>query len=105
MAVLTLLLPVSLVELLPDHERKAGVSQVPLAAGSWADMVEEVRRRFPALAERVLTASDTVAPSYALVVNDEICQGAPVVVRPGDEISLVAIIAGGRLHRAGRKRS
>jgi sulfur carrier protein ThiS len=98
--VLTLVLPTALVDLLPEPERahEGPRSSVPLDADCWWDMVEEVRERFPDLAARVLTESGAVAPRYALVVNDDVVPGhdAPVEVRPGDEIAVVAIIAGGR---------
>jgi sulfur carrier protein ThiS len=88
-----------LFDLLPEDERKNSASRrvVVLEADSWRQVVDEVRDRFPSFAEQVLTDSGQVAPGFALVVNDEVVprQAAPAAVRGGDEIALIAAIAGG----------
>ena len=92
-------LPCSLLDLVPEADRVqgAGSASVPLAARSWTELVEELRGRFPLLAERTLTDAGTPRAGFALVINDEVVPagGGPVAVGPGDELSLIAVIAGG----------
>lgn len=94
-----LVLPSSLVALVPEAERpdRRSARSLALDAESWRDVVVEVRARFPVLADRVLTESDSVAAGFALVVNDEIVpvQQAAMEVHDSDEISLLPVIAGG----------
>jgi sulfur carrier protein ThiS len=88
-----------LFDLLPEEERASCASRrvVNLEADSWREVVREVRERFPKLSEHVLTDSGQVAPGFALVVNDEVMprHAASAAVRGGDEIALIAAIAGG----------
>jgi molybdopterin converting factor small subunit len=70
---------------------------VPIEAASWTDVANDLRTRFPSLAERVLDESDGVRPGFALILNDEVLQEGctGVDLREGDEITLLPIMAGG----------
>ena len=55
-----------------------------------------MRRRFPDLAARVLTQEGAVRKGFVLVVNDEVApRGSLPDVSQGDELALIAQIAGG----------
>jgi hypothetical protein len=94
-----LTLPSPLLTLVPADERghACGPRSTMLEARSWADAVAEIRTRFPQLAARVLTESGSVIPTFALVVNDDIVPSGsvPPDLSAGDEIALIAIMAGG----------
>jgi hypothetical protein len=85
--------------LLPEDERTSAIAPrgVALQGGSWPDVVQEIRRRFPDLADRVLTPSDTLRPAFVLVVNDEVKSGGDgsFEIVAGDELYMIAAIAGG----------
>lgn len=95
---LSLTLAVPLAALLPEQEhgtagRRCSTS---LDASSWAEAVMEIRRRFPALAERVLAQDGSIRGGFLLVVNDEVTPRASLpLVSQGDELALIAQIAGG----------
>jgi molybdopterin converting factor small subunit len=91
-----------LLDLLPDDERAAARARrsVSLAAGSWPLAVDEIRSRFPRLADRVLADTGTVVEGFLLVVNDELVDGdepraKSLELEPDDEIYLIAQMAGG----------
>lgn len=68
-----------------------------LAAGSWPQVVEEIRGGFPSLADHVFTEAGTVAAGFVLVVNGEVVQhgATPSSLREDDELALIAGLAGG----------
>jgi sulfur carrier protein ThiS len=70
---------------------------VEIAARSWPTVAGELRERFPALAERVLSDDGGVAPGFVLVVNDEVLprRVPPFELGDEDEVCLIAAIAGG----------
>ncbi len=88
-----------LMALLPMDHRGSGRHHrsVDVSAASWPQLATELRARFPALAERVLTASDELASGFVLVVNDEVLASrvATGVFRDEDEVCFIAAIAGG----------
>lgn len=97
---ITLKLPVPLARFMPDPDQPDHLAprSVLLAARSWAEFIDEIRERFPLLAERVLTASETLASGFLLVINDEALTAngaAGCDFQDGDEISLIAALAGG----------
>lgn len=85
--------------LLPEHERAAAPAPrvVRLDGDSWPDVVLEIRRRFPDLANRVLSPGDTLRPAFVLVVNDEVMPGGDgsFEIVAGDQLYMLAAIAGG----------
>jgi molybdopterin converting factor small subunit len=94
-----LTLPAPLAALLPEDERRLapGRRSLSLLSESWEDIVDELRRRCPALADRVLTDDGEVSAAFVLVVNDEVVPGrrSSFALGSGDEIFLIAAIAGG----------
>ena len=95
---LSLTLAVPLASLLPKPEQAAVGPRrsTNLEANSWAEAIEEMRCRFPDLAARVFTEEGAVRKGFVLVVNDEVApRGSPPDVSQGDELALIAQIAGG----------
>jgi sulfur carrier protein ThiS len=88
-----------LLQLVPDEIRGASPYRrsVPIDGRSWAAVAEELRTRFPALAERVLSESDGLQRGFVLVVNDEVLprRMPDFELTEDDEICLLAAIAGG----------
>ncbi len=88
-----------LLALLPHDDGATRVSRntIELAACSWSHTVEELRTRFPELADRVLASGGTVAPGFILVVNGEVVRRGvtPVELGPDDELALIPGLAGG----------
>jgi molybdopterin converting factor small subunit len=87
-----------LLALLPhdDQDGRVDRNTVVLAAHSWSHVVDELRDRFPALADRVLTGMGTVAPGFILVVNGEVLlRGTTPELGPDDELALIPGLAGG----------
>jgi molybdopterin converting factor small subunit len=83
--------------LLPESERAQSAGRtIELDADSWDDVVTELRRRTPVLADKAITDSSAVASGFVLVVNNEVIpNGQTYPVSPGDELALIAAIAGG----------
>jgi molybdopterin converting factor small subunit len=95
---LNLTLAVPLASLLPKQEQAAMGTRhsTNLEASSWAEAIAEMRCRFPTLAERVLARDGSVRGGFVLVVNDEVApRGSLPHVSQGDELALIAQIAGG----------
>ena len=95
---ISLTLPAHLASLLArDQDPGAGRSRsVRLDAATWTDLARDIHARFPALAERVLDGTERIRPGFALVVNDDVvhdCSG--VVFSEGDDVVLIAVMAGG----------
>jgi hypothetical protein len=70
---------------------------IAVKPSSWPEFVEEVRTRFPRLANRVFGHRYTLNPGFALVLNDEvIAQGYNSLhFYNGDEMCILVNIAGG----------
>lgn len=92
-----LLLPSHLSDSINLQPGRSPMRIVLLDPGSWMEIVQEIRERYPRLAERVLTDSGATARGFALVLNDAILQSSDSSLRfsSGDEISIIAMIAGG----------
>ena len=70
---------------------------VQVDAATWAELADQLRDRFPVLAQRVLNGGCDVNPSFVVVLNDMVTRrpGATLELRPGDEVYLLAAVAGG----------
>ena len=93
-----LTLPATLAPLVSDDRLgEAGRSRsVALGPGSWRDVAREIAERFPRLAAFLLDDSGGVAPSFALVLGDEIVPDVRSLhLRAGDRIFLIPTMAGG----------
>lgn len=91
-------LPTSLLDLLPPAERAAATAHaVPLLATSWPLATEEIRSRFPELAERVLGPNCSVQRGFILALNDEVVPRDMIPQRLGsaDEVCILPQLAGG----------
>ena len=95
----TLVLPAYLVALLPDQECQVKGTRrlVSLQEGSWQALVGQLSERFPLLAKRVLLDGVSLAHGFVLVINDQIVRGdyAAMSLRNGDELAIIAAVAGG----------
>ena len=89
----------SLSDLIPEKERidGRGPPTVRLEATSWPLVVDEVGRRLPRLAERVLTDSGGVASGFLVAVNDDLVSPGqfPGTLSPDDRLFVIPQIAGG----------
>ena len=85
--------------LLPEHEQHDAVSTraVRLNATVWADLVDEVRGRFPTLAELIFSSSGALGNGFVLVLNNSVVASDQVPERldQDDRVYLLAQIAGG----------
>ena len=75
-----------------------GQSTIQAGGGTLGDVVAEVAGRFPRLAPRLRDATGGPTPSSTYYLNDEDVRfrsGFATPVREGDEITVVAAIAGG----------
>jgi sulfur carrier protein ThiS len=94
-----LTLSAPLFALVPDEVRTSTPYRrsVEIEARSWPSVATELRERFPALADRVLTDDGGVAHGFVLVVNDEVLPRRipPFELGDEDEVCLIAAIAGG----------
>jgi len=88
-----------LFKMLPEDEKQKRCSPgaVLLDPGSWEQVIQEIQTRFPLLAERVLSDSTNIATSCLLAVNGKVVKSGYTSLhfQSGDEIAIVAAMAGG----------
>ena len=95
---LTLTLPTPLASFIKDSAGRGRPRSLLFDAHSWAEFLGEIRERFPQLAERVLTASGTLASGFVLVINDVALPAngtASYDLNDGDQLAFIAALAGG----------
>jgi len=97
---ITLTLPVPLARLMPDSVSSNGgrPRSVRLDARNWPELADEMRARYPLVAERVLTDAGTLTPGFVLVVNDQAVpthNSSAYEVGDGDEVAVIVALAGG----------
>ena len=76
-----------------------GAAEVQAAGDTVADVIEDLERQFPGLRERLIDEGGAVRRFINLYVNEEdirFLQGAKTALKPGDQVSIVPAIAGGR---------
>ena len=76
-----------------------GSAEVEAAGDSVAAVIEDLERQFPGMRERLLEDGGELRRFINVYVNQEdirFLQGAKTTLRPGDEVSIVPAIAGGR---------
>ena len=76
-----------------------GAAEVQAAGDSVAEVIEDLERQFPGMRERLLEDGGELRRFINVYVNEEdirFLQGAKTTLRPGDEVSIVPAIAGGR---------
>ena len=93
----TLTIPWHLSDLAGEQVNRSARRTVTLTGDSWEGVVNEIRERYPQLAARVLTQSNTLAAGFVLAVNDKVVRSnhAASVLRSGDELCIIAALAGG----------
>jgi sulfur carrier protein ThiS len=88
-----------LFNILPEDEKQKRCSSraVLLNPGSWEQVIQEIQKRFPLLAERVLEDPTSIATSCLLAVNGEVVKSGYTSLhfQSGDEIAIIAAMAGG----------
>ncbi len=81
----------------PLQRLTAGKEEVDGAPGKVIDLVNDLDRRFPGIAERI-SENGKIRRFVNIYVNDEdirFLNAEETVVRDGDEVSIVPAIAGG----------
>lgn len=76
-----------------------GAAEVQAAGDSVADVIEDLERQFPGMRERLLEDGGSVRRFINVYVNEEdirFLQGPTTTLKPGDQVSIVPAIAGGR---------
>jgi molybdopterin synthase sulfur carrier subunit len=76
-----------------------GAAEVQAAGDTVADVIEDLERQFPGLRERLIDEGGAVRRFINVYVNEEdirFLQGAKTALKPGDQVSIVPAIAGGR---------
>lgn len=76
-----------------------GASEVQAAGATVAELIQDLDRQYPGMRERILEEGGAVRRFINVYVNEEdirFLQGADTTVKPGDEVSIVPAIAGGR---------
>ena len=75
-----------------------GQAVITVTPGTVKSALAELRQRFPSLQERLLNVSGDIHPFVNLYVNEEdirFLKGVQTPVRDGDEVVIIAAIAGG----------
>jgi molybdopterin converting factor small subunit len=92
-------LSASLFTLVPEQERAHACARrsLSLDACTWPEATRELRARFPQLAQRILTESDSLAEGFLVAVNGALLAGTdpPRNLAAADEIHVIAQMAGG----------
>ena len=76
-----------------------GAAEVPVTADTVEDLIADLDRQFPGLRDRLVEEGGEIRRFINIYVNQEdirFLQGAKTAVKPGDEVSIVPAIAGGR---------
>ena len=76
-----------------------GAAEVQAAGDSVAGVIEDLERQFPGMRERLLEDGGSVRRFINVYVNEEdirFLQGPKTTLKPGDQVSIVPAIAGGR---------
>ncbi len=83
----------------PLQRITGGKEEVSTESGKVIDIVGDLERQFPGIAERI-SEGGKIRRFVNVYVNEEdirFLQGENTVVKDGDEVSIVPAIAGGRL--------
>ena len=76
-----------------------GAAEVPVTADTVEDLIGDLERQFPGLRDRLVEEGGEIRRFINIYVNQEdirFLQGAKTALKPGDEVSIVPAIAGGR---------
>jgi sulfur-carrier protein len=76
-----------------------GAAEVKAEAQTVGDAIQDLERQFPGMRERILEEGGQIRRFINIYVNQEdirFLQGDQTALKPGDEVSIVPAIAGGR---------
>ena len=80
------------------HEYSAGAAELRAAAGSVAEVLQEIGARHPQLLQRLLDADGRLRPFVNVFVgraNVRALEGLATPVPPGEVLSILPAVAGG----------
>jgi sulfur-carrier protein len=83
----------------PLRSMTKGAAEVQVTADTIAELVDDLDRQFAGFRERLMEEGGDLRRFINIYVNQEdirFLQGAKTVLKPGDEVSIVPAIAGGR---------
>jgi molybdopterin synthase sulfur carrier subunit len=76
-----------------------GAAEVQAAGDTVDDVIQDLERQYPGLRERLVEDGGQIRRFINIYVNQEdirFLEGAKTTLKPGDEVSIVPAIAGGR---------
>jgi len=76
-----------------------GAAEVEAAGDSVGAVIDDLERQFPGMRERILEETGDVRRFINVYVNEEdirFLDGKATTIKPGDQVSIVPAIAGGR---------
>ena len=83
----------------PLRAMTKGASEVHAEASTIGDVITDLERQFPGLRDRIVEESGEIRRFVNIYVNQEdirFLEGDKTALKPGDEVSIVPAIAGGR---------
>ena len=83
----------------PLRSMTKGSAEVQATADTVAGLIDDLERQYPGLRERLVEEGGEIRRFINIYVNQEdirFLQGAKTALKPGDEVSIVPAIAGGR---------
>jgi molybdopterin synthase sulfur carrier subunit len=83
----------------PLRSLTKGSAEVQAAGETVADVLHDLERQFPGIGERLLDETGELRRFVNVYVNDEdirFLDGKKTSLKPGDHVSIVPAIAGGR---------
>jgi molybdopterin synthase sulfur carrier subunit len=83
----------------PLRAMTKGAAEVHAEANTIGDVITDLERQFPGLRDRIVEESGEIRRFVNIYVNQEdirFLEGDKTALKPGDEVSIVPAIAGGR---------
>jgi sulfur-carrier protein len=83
----------------PLRAMTKGSAEVQVTADTVEGVIHDLERQFPGMRERLVEDGGEIRRFINIYINQEdirFLQGAKTVLNPGDEVSIVPAIAGGR---------
>jgi sulfur-carrier protein len=83
----------------PLRAMTKGSAEVQVTADTVEGVIHDLERQFPGMRERLVEDGGEIRRFINIYINQEdirFLQGAKTAVNPGDEVSIVPAIAGGR---------
>ena len=83
----------------PLRAMTKGSAEVRTTADTVSDLIDDLERQYPGMRDRLVEESGELRRFINIYVNQEdirFLQGEKTALKPGDEVSIVPAIAGGR---------